>query len=117
MAVDVVVDMMVVVEAGKVMMGDVAVEVGMMVDAVGMMVVVEVGEGTMEDAVAEGATVTKVVAMTIVPLTEMLDFLLADPAQCLHLLELRLSWVVKASYHPVLAVLEPAVVPDHRGKF
>ncbi len=114
---DVVVDMIVVVEAGEVMMGDVAVEVGMMVDVVGMMVVVEVGEGTMEDAVAEGATVTKIVAMTIVPLTAMLDSLLADLAQCLHLLELRLSWVVKATYRPVRAVLEPAVVPNHRGKF
>jgi hypothetical protein len=122
-AVDAAVDMIVVVEAGEVMMGVVAAEVDMMLDVVGMMLdvvamilVVEVEEGMMEDAVAAGATETKIVVTIIVALTEMLGILLADLALPLHLPGLPLSLVAKESYHPARAALEPAVALDHRDK-
>jgi hypothetical protein len=122
-AVDAVVDMIVVVEAGEVMMGVVEAEVDMMVDGVGMMLdavvmmlVVEVEEGMMEDAVAAGATETKIVVTIIVALTEVLGFLLADLALRLLLPGLPLSSVAKESYHPARAAQEPSVALDHRDK-
>ena len=122
-AVDAVVDMIVVVEAGEVMMVVVEAEVDMMVDGVGMildavamMLVVEVEEGLMEDAVAAGATETKIVVTIIVALTEILGILLADLALRLLLPGLLLSSVAKESYRPARAALEPSVALDHRDK-